>query len=493
MIPPIIDVAISLVFVYLLFSVVVTWVNEALVATVAARGKYLRKSILKLLDDKFNKNWGAMLYLHPAISKLGENENRPPTYIPTSLFTMAFVDIIINEAKDISFKQDPVSLKVSYEGSILKSEDPLENFIAGINRMAESEMKALLTTFVLNSGKDFEKVKTFIGQWYEDYMERVSGWYKRGTKKVLFGIGLVVTIVFNVNSIALVDSVWKNASLRNTVVSAAETYMKSNPGGPAKDSVKSIGQLRSKTDSVYTYLNVLGLPIGWKQCIDTVKEKESITKKIANVAKALNFEDHSLLTGTIEIGNGRADYEAHYGKNLEAMDKRFDTVERKVATFIQPEFITDGRLTPGLLDSMKTMTYLHKDIVKEVNDYLIKTKDTLDISDRKKIDSMLEKDNTTFDYFNGVYEQASGAHLGNHGVTKIPTNKKEAEKEACNCDETNWGKVKYWFGQWSWLGVMGWLCTAGALSFGASFWFDMLKKLVSMKGGSDKKDDKKKK
>jgi hypothetical protein len=36
--------------------------------------------------------------------------------------------------------------------------------------------------------------------------------------------------------------------------------------------------------------------------------------------------------------------------------------------------------------------------------------------------------------------------------------------------------------------ILGWLLTAGALSLGAPFWFDVLSKFINIRGSGDKPD-----
>jgi len=48
------------------------------------------------------------------------------------------------------------------------------------------------------AGNDAEQARKNIEDWYNNAMDRVSGWYKRRTQRFLFGVGLVLAIVLNV-------------------------------------------------------------------------------------------------------------------------------------------------------------------------------------------------------------------------------------------------------------------------------------------------------
>src|SRR6478735_1389285 len=103
MLTSILELAISLVFIYLSFSLVVSWINEFITSRFSTRGKYLREQLSAALDDQFNKNWAELLYVHPTVDLLAKREQRPPAYIPGNLFATGLVDLIINEAKIVHY------------------------------------------------------------------------------------------------------------------------------------------------------------------------------------------------------------------------------------------------------------------------------------------------------------------------------------------------------------------------------------------------------
>jgi hypothetical protein len=61
----------------------------------------------------------------------------------------------------------------------------------------------VLQLYLSQSGFDIEKFNTKIENWFDDTMDRVSGWYKRQTQAVLFLIGLFMAITFNVDTIGI--------------------------------------------------------------------------------------------------------------------------------------------------------------------------------------------------------------------------------------------------------------------------------------------------
>lgn len=86
----ILDVVLGLVFVYLLLSLLCTIVNEWIAQARRLRARTLRRGIEALLDDaKFKRVTGG-LYRHPLIAGLKHGE-RDPSYIPGAMFAKAFL------------------------------------------------------------------------------------------------------------------------------------------------------------------------------------------------------------------------------------------------------------------------------------------------------------------------------------------------------------------------------------------------------------------
>jgi hypothetical protein len=103
----ILDVAIGLVFVYLLVSLVVSAVNEIIASKMRWRAKDLWRGVQAMLESSGavdKKNWTAQLYSHPLIRSLfplehqgqeatAGQEGKGPSYIPSRSFALALLDI----------------------------------------------------------------------------------------------------------------------------------------------------------------------------------------------------------------------------------------------------------------------------------------------------------------------------------------------------------------------------------------------------------------
>src|SRR6266480_2800068 len=115
---PVLDVAIGMIFIYLLLSLIVTAAQEVIASLSSMRGAILRDSIGNMLEDaeiafrtkKFRitfpwKNVQPLhddsitckFYSHPIMKRFSFNKNNPlPSYIEDKIFVDILKDVIID-------------------------------------------------------------------------------------------------------------------------------------------------------------------------------------------------------------------------------------------------------------------------------------------------------------------------------------------------------------------------------------------------------------
>src|SRR5215203_4363177 len=94
------DVAIGMIFVFLMLSLVCTAVNEIIEAYLNKRADFLEKGIIELLSHPGTNNAGMVrkVYDHPLVSglfrgKYTKDGNFLPSYIPAENFATALIDL----------------------------------------------------------------------------------------------------------------------------------------------------------------------------------------------------------------------------------------------------------------------------------------------------------------------------------------------------------------------------------------------------------------
>src|SRR5262249_11377782 len=68
--------------------------------------------------------------------------------------------------------------------------------------------------------------------WFNDAMNRVSGWYKRQTQLVNLILAFVLTLALNVDTLLLVDTLSHNSTLRESLVAQATKFAQQPPEQP---------------------------------------------------------------------------------------------------------------------------------------------------------------------------------------------------------------------------------------------------------------------
>ena len=92
----------------------------------------------------------------------------------------------------------------------------------------DRETLEILQLHLKNSADKLEDFIQRIENWFDDSMNRVSGWYKRQTQVILFGLGLALAIAFNVDIIGITGKLSTDKDARDKLVEmaikAADSY-----------------------------------------------------------------------------------------------------------------------------------------------------------------------------------------------------------------------------------------------------------------------------
>jgi hypothetical protein len=249
------DLAIGMIVVFLLVSTLCTALREAVEAMLKTRAAYLEKAIRQMLDDGDGSKLTKSLFGHPLLSGLmvGTYEPKPakkqlwflangrglPSYVPASTFAKALLDM----AAHGDHGEQASGAAMTLESLRARLNDPSGPMNPRVRRVL---LHALDT-----ARGDLEQARKNLEDWFNDSMDRVSGWYKRSTQWIVFIIAIAVTVIGNVDSIALAKHFYRDEAARNAAVLSAQTII-TKPNAPTKDEA---GQVLEK----------LELPVGWSK------------------------------------------------------------------------------------------------------------------------------------------------------------------------------------------------------------------------------------
>lgn len=252
------DVAIALVFVYFILSLICSSVTELISKTLAMRSRNLEMAIRNLLNDPKGAGLTKMFYEHPLIAKLtleGRSFFFPkrvskPSYISSRSFALAFLDVINpaeGEDKDRAFKD-------------------IRN---RITKVKDNFLRSLLLSIIEETGEELNKIIERLEKWFDDAMERVSGWYKRKVQLIILCLALIGIGVFNIDTIMIANSIWRNDTLRAVVVAAA--IEKTKLPAPIETDIPY-----TRIKELSTEIQQLELPIGWLKTSDEYEDPREL-------------------------------------------------------------------------------------------------------------------------------------------------------------------------------------------------------------------------
>ncbi|MEQ9412420.1 MAG: hypothetical protein RIF39_01245 [Cyclobacteriaceae bacterium] len=376
------DVVIGLVFIYLLYSLLASLVQEIIATNFSFRAKILEKAIVRMLEQKHKgfaitdrlKGWVRLLtwvsgvpkdsvaeqfYEHPLIQNLGEDKwHNKPSYLKASNFSKVLIDLLKGQNVVVGSDQRRI-IETSIETGVIdtNSDNSSGNKAEAKQLKIDPNTKRLFRGLWVDAQGDIERFKELLEKWFDETMERATGWYKKYNQVSLLVVGLTIAAIFNVDSIQIVQKLSKDPKVREHLIQQANVYIKEHP----------------------TLLEELKL------------QKEKFSKELSNRTDATNND-------SIEIQESKDKAQGLYEKKI----KRLDSLEKAI----------DG---------------LIKNDIQNANDLLA---------------------------------------LGW---------RKECNKN-CHCEEC---KI---IGFNGWSSIFGWLLTALAISLGAPFWFDLLNKLMKLRG-----------
>jgi predicted PurR-regulated permease PerM len=205
----ILETAIGIIFIYLLISLVCSIINEWIVRLFSIRSNTLGKWIKDFFE---NEELIEKFYQNPLIKSLKESPKRLPSYIPSEVFSKALLDTVVKYVPKKDMKTDINSL-------IEKANIPSDN------------LKQILSSLVDRASDSIEKTITNISSYFNNAMDRVSGWYKRKINIIIFFISLLICTVLNIDTITLIKEISVNSELRAVLTANAEDYINQKTDG----------------------------------------------------------------------------------------------------------------------------------------------------------------------------------------------------------------------------------------------------------------------
>lgn len=274
-----IDVTVGLILVYLLYSLLTTIVQEGISTWLGFRARNLKRAIVQMLTDetKVNKlsvkglasrvasiaafnsrshsgTLAEAFYNHPGIKYLGEGQwHRLPDNITSEKFAEVITDILLGDSYDGTSNPAKVIENTLSTGQQLATANNQKgiNITASVSNatvLIEEETAYYLKRLLINANNDIDKFKKSLQTWYDDMMKQTTVWYKRNIQVWLFGIGMLIAIAFNVDTLKIASFLSTNREARQNMVELAIAVQKNYEGKEIGDSISGEVIKQTKQD-----------------------------------------------------------------------------------------------------------------------------------------------------------------------------------------------------------------------------------------------------
>jgi len=242
------EIVVGIVFVMLLFSLLATTLMETLSGIFALRGRNLKKALRHILAHDGNDNLlkefqKSELYKQLASKNKVGSGYRPPSYVSSNSFWMIMSNLLFKGTKNSLDSIRSRVYNLAEEGQIgehlkevmiqilsetervdaaTKNTDKLKSSIEFIQN---EEVKNQIVAYAEGVESKVDAFKSNVEQWYENVMDRTSGWYKRQTQAILFGIGITIASSFNADVISIYQQLSSDPKLALQIASQAQAFV----------------------------------------------------------------------------------------------------------------------------------------------------------------------------------------------------------------------------------------------------------------------------
>lgn len=253
------DVVIGLAVMFLSVSMVCASINELLAAILELRENRLTDALHSLLGSKLADD----VLAHPVVPSA---PGKSPAYIEPALFTTALLDTLTGGSAPTD----------DADAAFGELKDAVTKALGGADpKKPEGKALKSLNALMSSAEGDFKTFHDRVGQWFDSYMDRVGGAYKRATSTISLIVAICVVSILNVDTFDVYRELSTQPLVAAAVAARSPGYIKA--GAPADQAPQNVGQA---FDAVASSIQGVALPIGWGRAFANGKPVEPWFEKI---------------------------------------------------------------------------------------------------------------------------------------------------------------------------------------------------------------------
>lgn len=261
------ETAIGLVLVYLTLSFLCMGINEWIARATKMRATFLEDGIKRLVGSDISET----VYKHPLVRALSEERDRRPSYIPGKTFSRVLLAVIPTLGQTTTTGKPPAVSRAMLE------------------RIDNEHVKKTMLLLWDEAGGKIDDVKRSVEGWFDDTMDRVSGWYKRRAQTITLIVALGVAVTLNADTIRIATTLWTNPTLRSALVAQAEQTVQ-QPDAKETPSPPTVAESLQ-------IVQALPLPLGWQPADAKIPKREAPSGKTPADTTMTQVEDPRALPG----------------------------------------------------------------------------------------------------------------------------------------------------------------------------------------------------
>ena len=264
----VLETIIGVAFIFLIASVFASTINEGIASCLSLRAKDLESGLKNFLAEPASQAQAAPVAVataataggavtaavafrakvtglgmaseilnHPAVQnlcapKLFRDEIAKPSYLDAKTFSGALFDLLLPDANTYSFAE----------------------LRASVQTLDNAELKSTLLPLIDRASGNIDRARGNIEQAFDAMMDRLSGRYKRRAHLIILAIGLVLAMVFNIDTVRATQRLWQEQTVRELVASQATSF---------NAQTKSASEASGEAATLETAYLDKSLPIGW--------------------------------------------------------------------------------------------------------------------------------------------------------------------------------------------------------------------------------------
>lgn len=240
----ILDVAIGLVFVFLLVSLIAQQINEKISEWLRLRAKGLEEGLRKFIIG--DASFQSLVYNNPLIKSA----------IPEDVIATQIIEKIPVVRKLLRAPKSPVSISSKTFATVLfdtlipntSGQTTVSQLRAAVATLPPTmPLREPLLKIIATTENDITTVRSNVEGWFDTTMEKTTQLYKSHLWHLALLLSLGIAVLLNIDTLSVGRTLWTDSALRTALTTEAASYASGSP-----QQQEALEKLKS-----------LNLPMGW--------------------------------------------------------------------------------------------------------------------------------------------------------------------------------------------------------------------------------------